>query len=392
MTSDLILNPAAFKNVRAPLGQAETLPPWCYTSEAFYRREVDTIFMKCWNFMGRADQLKNPGDYLATEFVGVPIVMVRGKDRVLRAFANTCRHRGARIMEGEGNAKLFRCPYHSWTYELDGSLKGCAGMEGVENFDKERYGLVPIRLETWGGFVFINFDRDAEPLLDYLGDFPQQFASYDCENLVTVHRREYDLACNWKIFIENAMEEYHVPHVHKVSISKLEVGHNTIPAIGNWQAIREKHEGTRALLAEDQDKGFPYIRTLKGAAAEGSHFVCLYPTTMLGMTKDTVWWLEERPRGPERITLVFGGCFPRETVARPDFEEKLKYYVKRWDKSIGEDNDISEVQHAGLRSPFAMPGRYSPHEPLVHHIANWVLDRVLDEDKDKTDRDRKRRA
>ena len=175
------------------------------------------------------------------------------------------------------------------------------------------------------------------------------------------------------------MEEYHVPHVHRVSISKLDVGHNIVSAKGNWDAIREKHEGTRALLQQDQAHGFPYIKTLKGPAAEGTHFVCLYPTTMLGMTKDSVWWLEEHPEGPNRTKLVFGACFPRETVARPDFDEKVKFYYKRWDKSILEDNGISEVQHAGLSSPFAMPGRYSRQEPLVHHIANWVLDHVLDD-------------
>jgi len=379
MRSEPALDPALFKKVRAPLELAETLPPWCYTSDDFYRAEVSKIFLKCWNFVGRVDLAPKPGDYFTVDLVGVPIIVVRAKDNELRAFGNTCRHRGARLVNGEGNLRAFRCPYHSWVYDLNGQLKGCAGMEEAGEFDRAQFGLVPVRLETWGGFVFVNFDDRAQSLAEYLGDFPKEFASYDCENLITTRRTEYDLACNWKIFIENAMEEYHVPHVHRVSISKLEVGHNIVAGAGNWCAIREKHEGTRALLEEDQAHALPEIKTLQGPPAEGSHFVCLYPATMLGMTKDCVWWLEERPQGPHRIKLVFGACFPKETVARADFSEKVKYYYKRWDKSIREDNEISEVQHAGLSSPLARPGRYSHLEPLVHDIANWVLDRVLDD-------------
>jgi len=365
--------------VRARLQNAETLPPACYVSQDFYRLEVEKMFSRCWNFFGRVDRVPNPGDYFTVDYMDWSVVIVRGKDGVIRAFSNSCRHRGTRILDGNGNSRAFTCPYHSWVYDLDGRLRSCAGMEGVEQFNRSDYALKQLRLETWGGFIFINFSGDAESLPEYLGDFPEQFASYDCDNLVTVRRIEYDLACNWKVFIENAMEEYHVPHVHQHSISLLTVGDNIIPAIGNWDAIREKHKGTRALLEEDQGKAFPPIKTLVGPPAEGTHFVCLYPSTMLGMTKDCVWYLELQPRGPQNSKLIFGACFPRETVACPDFEERSKYYFKRWSKSIEEDNNISERQQAGLQSRLTVSGRYSLHEQLVHHIANWVLDWVLDE-------------
>ena len=377
-TETSVFDPTSYENVRLPLDRAETLPPWCYTSEEFYRREVETIFMKEWNFLGRVERIPNPGDYFTVDYVGVPLVIVRDKEGRVRAFANTCQHRGSAIVDGEGKCKVFVCPYHGWTYGLDGKLRNVSGMEEAENFDKSEIGLKPVRLETWGGFIFVNLDEDAGDLSTFMGDLPDQMNSYGCENLVTTRRWQYDLACNWKIFFENAMEEYHIPMVHNKSISLLEVGHGLIETKGNWDAIREKHAGTRALLQEDQDKAFPHISTLDGPAAEGSHYIGIYPSTTLCATKDTLWWLELHPQGPHRTTLIVGTCFPKETVSRPDFEEKVKYYYKRWEQSVVEDNVISEIQHRGLNSPFAHSGRLSHLEPVVHILANWVLDRVLD--------------
>ncbi len=372
-----VYNPKSYEKVRLPLDDAETLPAWCYTSEAFWRAEVDHIFMKVWNFMGRVDLIPKPGDYYAVNFAGVPVVIVRDEKGEVRAFANTCRHRGARIADGKGNTRAFKCPYHAWVYGLDGRLKGAAGMENTKGFDRANYGLVPIRLETWGGYIFINFDDKAESLANYLGDLPEELASYNCEDLVTTRVTEYDLKCNWKLFIENAMEEYHLPTVHKASLQLLEMKHGIVPVRGNWDVIREKHEGTRALLDEDREHALPRIKSLTGHPAEGTHYVVLYPSTMLGMTTDCVWWLELRPDGPHKTKLIVGTSFPKETVARGDFADKVKYYYKRWDRSVGEDNDISEIQHEGVNSPFAVSGRLSHLEPLVHHIANWVADRIV---------------
>ena len=372
-----IFNPAHYAGVHQPLEKAATLPPWCYVDEAFYRAEVEHIFMKVWNFLGRVDQIPNPGDYFTVNYVGVPLIIARGRDGEVRAFSNTCRHRGSKVAQDKGNCRAFICPYHGWVYNLDGTLRGANGMDKALDFDKGDYGLKPVRLETWGGFIFVSFDPDAESLMDYLGDMPEQFASYDCENLVTTRTVEFILPCNWKLFIENAMEEYHLPFVHKSTLNLKDFAHDIIPTVGNWDAIREKHEGTRALLEEDTGKGFPHIATLEGPPAEGTHYAVLYPSTMLGMTTDCLWWLEEHPRGPHEMKLIVGSCFPKETVARPDFDEKAKYYYKRWDQSIVEDNSASGLQHEGIASPFATAGRLSHHEPLVHHIAKWVIDRVV---------------
>jgi len=371
-----VLDPRHYAGIRRPLLEAETLPPEAYTSQAFYDREVETIFRRIWNFVGREDRIPEPGDYFAFDFVGIPVVVVRGHDRKVRAFANTCRHRGARVMHGEGRCTVMSCPYHAWTYTLEGRLLGAPQMEDTVGFDKKHYGLVPLRLETWAGFMFLNFDAKAEPLTSFLGDLPQLLECYHFETMRCTRRVEYDIACNWKIYVENAMESYHVPTVHQQTIQKQKRDHNPpIPSNGAYCGLFTRHTGSRALLPGA--KGFPYIPTLTGQANEGTYYVLIYPSTMLGITYDCMWWLELHPQGPLRTKLIVGSCFPETTVARPDFDELIGNYYGRWDKSIKEDNDVSEIQQAGIASPFARPGRFSFMEPLVHTIDNWVLDRVI---------------
>lgn len=362
--------------VRAPLLEAQTLPPWCYTSDAFYRREVERIFMKVWNFVGRAERAPSPGDYFTLDFCGVPVLLVRGDDGELRAFANVCRHRSARLLEGAGNCRAIRCPYHSWTYALDGSLMRAPQMEQTVSFDPASSGLKPIRLSTWDGFVFLNFDDDAAPLADWLGDLPSLMAPYRFEDMVCTRVQEYDLACNWKVYVENAMESYHVPTVHMKTLQPQRRDHNPpIESGGEYCGLFTRHTGSRALLPGAQ--GFPFIPSLSGLTAEGSYYVLIHPSTMFGCTFDCMWWLEMHPQGPASTRLLVGSCFPRETTECNDFEQIAANYYERWDISIPEDNVISDQQQRGLASPHAEPGRFSFMEPLVHEIDNWVLDRVL---------------
>lgn len=371
-----IFDPQHYVGVRKPLEHAETLPPWAYISEQFFRREVETIFMKEWNFLGRADRIPNSGDYFAVTFAGVPVIVIRGKDGGVRAFANTCRHRGAAILQGEGNCKAIRCPYHSWSYDFDGTLIVAPEMEQTAGFRMEDYPLVPIRLEQWAGFIFVNFDHEARSLKDFLGDLPEVLESYHFEKMTCVRRKEYEIASNWKIYVENAMEAYHVSTVHRSTLSRQKGVFPTVePAQGEWMALHKEHEGTRALLTGDT--GFPRIPTLEGKAAKGSYYPLMFPSTMFGCTVDCMWWLELHPISPSRTRLIVGSCFPDDIIAREDFDEIVRRYYKRWDISIPEDNEISAMQQIGLSSPFSRPGRLSYAEPLVHVFNNWVLDRVV---------------
>jgi phenylpropionate dioxygenase-like ring-hydroxylating dioxygenase large terminal subunit len=373
-----MFNATSYSGLRRPFAEAEMLPGWCYTSEVFYQREVERIFLKAWNFIGRADRIPNVGDYFTLEFVGIPIIVARGKDGAVRAFANTCRHRGSLIMTDEGNCLSFRCPYHSWAYGLDGNLVAAPEMDETPDFDRKDYGLIPIRLEMWSGFMFINFDRAAGGLAEWLGGLPELLRSYDLDQMICVRRREYDLACNWKLYVENAMEAYHVHTVHRMTLQRQKGDEpKVVPPDGEYMALYKQHEGSRALLSTDQGKGFPRIEGLAGNAAKGSYYPLAFPSTMFGCTIDCVWWLELHPQGPLRTKLIVGSCFPRKTAERSDFQTVVENYYKRWDISIPEDNVASELQQRGLMTPFYRPGRFSHLEPLVHTFGNWVIDRVI---------------
>lgn len=370
-----LFDPRLYDKARLPFLEAETLPPWCYTSEAWYQREKSRIFLKCWNFLGREDEVANPGDFLVLDMFGESVLLTRDRLGKPHAFANFCRHRGTRLADGKGNCRGFTCPYHGWSYLHSGELVGVPGMNKTKGFDKKDWSLVELRLESWAGFLFVSFDPDVPPLADYLGDLPERFASYRFEDFVCVRRKDYDLSCNWKGYLENAMEDYHTPVVHKNSIGLQETERES--TIGNWDAIHMPAEGTIAVLPEDTTP-FPHVPTLAGKPATGTFFTAIYPSTFFATTQDCMWWLQSLPQGPGKTRISIGSCFPRAIVARSDFADVVQRYYKRWDKSLPEDNWISERQQAGLGADMTRPGRLSVHEPIVHAIGNWVLDRVLE--------------
>jgi len=376
-----MFDPRHYEAVRRPLLDAETLPVWCYTSDAFYRREVERIWHKAWNFIGAADRLRAPGDYFTITFAGVPIIVLRDKEGELRAFANSCRHRGSALLEGEGHCRLIVCPYHSWSYHLDGALAGAPEMQQTHDFAPEDNALIPLALGSWGGFLFINFDPDAAPLADYLGDLPDKVAPYQLDQMACARRKEYVMECNWKLFVENAKESYHIATVHKQTINKYasakSSGYWVEEANGEYCITFAQHEGSMALLKGDG--GFPINESLAGRReAGGTTAPLIYPSTYLACTNDCAWYLELHPLGPTRTRLVHGALFPKDRLTRNDFEDVAKNYYKRWDITIEEDIVASERQQRGIDSPFARPGRFSHREPLVHEIDNWILDRVLD--------------
>ena len=370
-----LFDPDLYRDVRRPFEQAMSMPSWCYTSETFFAREVERIFRRVWNFVGRADEIPDPGDYLTLDMFGESIIVVRGPDHRVRAFANTCRHRGTRLLEGRGNCRVISCPYHSWAFALDGTLLGAPDMERRPGFRREDYPLLPVRLEEWAGFLFASLREDSPPLGDHLGNIREKFASYRFEDMVCVRRQAYEVRGNWKLFVENAMEDYHTTTVHRQSIGV----QNTVreDASGEWDAIHMESATSSAVLPEDETT-LPHVEGLTGRPASGTYFTVIYPQNFFGSTQDCMWWLQSLPQAPDHTTVVIGSCFPASTVARPDFEEQVRKYYHRWDKSVPEDVAITEAQHAGLRSALSRPGPLCWREPVVHTIDNWVLDRVLD--------------
>ena len=379
-----IFDPARYRNVRKPLLDAEGLPADCYTDARFLERELEVVFAASWLMAGRVDRIAKRGDYFTLDYAGASLVVMRDLAQKVRVYANACRHRGARLLSGEGNCRALVCPYHSWTYALDGSLKGCAGMEDTRDFDPADYGLIELRADQWGAFVFVNLDGKAPPLSEWLGELPERLAMYRFEEMAATRVRVHDIDCNWKTWVENYMEGYHIPTVHRATIS----AHKAVntpedPAgRGQYSAIFEKHDGTLALLPGDA--GFPPLETLEGESARGSRFMLIYPMTMFALTIDAMWTFQCLPLSPERTRVIHTSLFPTSRLEWPDFETLAANYYKRQDMVVKEDNDITVIQQRGLRSPLTRPGRFATKEKIVHALDNWVLDRVLDQGGDST--------
>jgi choline monooxygenase len=384
-----IFDPAHYARVRLPATdpKARSLPPWCYTAPEFFQREVDRVFMKCWNLIGRVERVTNPGDYVAFELAGAHVMVVRDRQGMIRAFANTCRHRGAKLVEeGSGQCRAIRCPYHGWVYALDGKLTGVADMEDAKDFRKEDYGLIPIRLEIWAGFMFINFDKDAPPLTATLGDLPDKIGGYRFEDMTTAFRREYDLACNWKVMIENFLEYYHTPFLHLRSVyqqpvqflgqqSQGMVNLPIEPRNGDYVMFHMVHEGTRALM--QGDTGFPPMEHLQGRLAKGTFSGSIFPAGMFSCHHDCMWFLEIYPLAVNRTKVTQVGCFPKDRLARPDFQEIAARYIKRWDLVMGEDAAMMPMMQKGLENPLAAAGPICHVEDKIHDIRRRLIDRVI---------------
>lgn len=372
-----MFNASDYTNVRKPLDQAHTLPSHCYTDPLFFAREVSTIFKSAWHFVCRSDELDKAGDTRCIDTVAGSCIVVRDKDGALKSYINACRHRGTRLVETSGSCRNFVCPYHSWTYTLDGRLHGAPGMDNVQNFDREDFSLQPVRLEQWGGFVFVQFDSNAPDLDNWLGDLPATMASHEPDAMRTVRSKTFEIQSNWKFLIENSLEAYHTGTVHRSTLGAQDS--SSIEATGNWDALYVPSESDKTLATlPGETSGFPFISTLKGPSAHGTYFTVIYPSTQIVFAQDCIWWLDFKPVDASNTVLTLGSSFPQGVIASESFDENVAAYYARWDNATPEDNEIAHAQQRGHESGLNLPGRYALTEHCVHKLNNWVLDRVLD--------------
>lgn len=224
----------------------QLLPTDAYTTDAWFAREQRELFGRVWNFAGMREDLSKPGDYLCVQAGVFPLVLIQGDDGELRAFHNLCRHRGSRLLEGAGNGgPAVRCFYHGWTYALDGSLQGVPQEESqFPGLDKSACGLHPASVGAWRNLLFVHPEQDAEPLTDWLADFPQHFGPHDPEALLEVSNVRYRFRANWKIVVENFIDGYHFFHLHSVSLGNGDFARQAWLAAGrHWTFKRPLKEG-----------------------------------------------------------------------------------------------------------------------------------------------------
>jgi choline monooxygenase len=374
-----MFDPATYADVWRPLPQASTLPPYAYTSPAWYQREVQEVFLKQWIFVTRLEEIPNPGDYLRVDVAGEPIIVVRDKEGQVRGLSAACRHRGTEVAAGQGNCASFKCPYHGWVYSLKGELIGVPGMDGVEGFDRKDWGLPAVRTEVWGGFVFVNFDLASPSLLASMGDLPRRLETYRFEDMRVTRKWVNRVEANWKVWLENSREGYHVNVVHRETYRRFY--HGRTP--GEWRT--EGVQGVYEILSGTNDDGlylprdpaFPFVEGLSQKDRETTHFVIFYPLLLLNVPPSHLAFHQLLPDGPDATTVVTWMCFPKSTAGRPDFEEAAKAYYEIPEMFIPEDKAACAAVQRGVGARLARPGRFSLEEKPCHEFAKYLLGRVV---------------
>lgn len=373
-------DPKHYAACRRPVEVAETLPNWCYTSTAFYERERERIFLKHWICVGHESRVPRAGSFVTLDFVGIPLIIVRGKDDVVRAFVNACRHRGGEVANGSGECSAFKCPYHAWSFSLSGELIGTPMFEESDAFRRADHPLVGPRLERWAGFLWINFDAAAPSLHAYLGDLPERVAPWQAEEMTLVSHKTYTAEANWKQYYENFSDPYHVPFVHRSSLSFKPVTRRQLhdPSIyrGNYIMHRAWFEGTRGVLAGEA--AFPEIPL--PAEDRGTFYPWVFPSAGMGFAIDSLFCVQVFPEGPERMRIERDFLIPSAYTELPDYEATLANYLKSQDVVQNEDVPIFEMQQRSMHSPVYKTGRFATLDRLVYDCENWILDRVLDPD------------
>jgi choline monooxygenase len=376
--------PAAedFNAVFRPAVEARSLPAKCYTADEFFKLEVAHIFMRSWNCVGHASRIPAAGDCYSFDIAGIPLIVARGTDKVIRAFANSCRHRGTKLVEGKKNCRRIVCPYHSWSYDLSGNLVAApSSMERTVDFNVAKYALKQVRLEEWNGFLFVQCDPDAASFLDYVGDLTALLEPYHLGDLVQTWSKSYTVSCNWKNYLENARDQLHVSTVHRetfertVPVSKF--NRELLSSNGAYSVAYIKSPRTSALLAGDD--GFPNRPRLTGRYAEGTHTSVIYPGLYIGATLDCGYSLMIIPIDVAHTRIEISVMFEPEHLKRPDFETVSQRYHKTFMAISDEDNAINEAQFKGLNSPLAEPGPFSWREEGVHWICRWGAEQIVGE-------------
>jgi len=349
-------------NPHDPLEEAWTIPaPW-YFDERIAALERASVFSSTWQVVGRADQVRNNGEFFTAELAGEPLLVARGEDGQLRAFYNVCRHHAAAVVtEAHGCAKQFRCPYHGWTYGIDGALKGMVEFDGVCNFDRAKNGLVPVRVDTWENFVFVNLDGHAAPLRDFLGVVPDLVAPLElAKKLHFFDRRIYTLNCNWKVYVDNYLDGgYHVPHAHKGLSSVIEYTKYTIENF-------ERACLQSSPLSSDSDSEAGVAATRQGRA----FYLWLYPNFMINAYEGVMDTNLVLPLGVNRCAVVFDYYFADISAAA---ESRNRESIVVSEKVQYEDEAICDAVQRGLGSRAYVAGRLSVRREAGEHLFHRLL-------------------
>jgi choline monooxygenase len=358
-------------DVHEQIESAHTLASKFYTDPAILEAEKGRIFHRTWQLVGTLNTpcgeqngakrtIAEPESFFTVDVIGEPVVIVRDKQGTLRAFSNVCRHRAGPIASGSGCKSVLRCGYHGWTYTLDGRLIGTPDVEGVEFFDRSTMGMFPLRLETWEQLIFVNFDPNAESLSTYLGKIPEQARGFQFGGLQSVERRDYIIDCNWKVYVDNYLEGYHIPIAHPGLMREIDYANYRTDT---YRYYSQQFAPIRAMKAEDAGERF---YPPSGGLQEALYF-WIFPNLMLNVYPDNLSTNLIIPLSHDKTLTIFEWFF--HDAHSEKVRERIKRAVAFSDEVQQEDIDLCRNVQRGLNSSTYDRGRYSvKRENGVHHF------------------------
>lgn len=370
---------AAFDASVKPVTEARLLPPEVYTSQEFFEFEKRAIFMREWFCVGRHDQIPEPGDYFSTAFAGERLIVTRDKDATIRVMSAVCQHRGMIITEDAGNCQRFTCPYHHWSYALDGSLVGAPAMEQSVGFDRSQHSLPQLKVELWQGFIFANFDPNAAPLAPGLRKIDDFLTNYHLDTTTTLQGKHLpNLPWNWKVMLENFNDPYHASRLHG-PLQTFAPSHlneylewddsdMAIARIQGFTHIDGSFNPTKKAI-------LPTFKDLTEKDRMQGSFVLIPPSLALAIVPDEVAYFIIDPVGPSEISIQIQYCFEESALKDPMFEFLFAAAEAGVDNFNREDIYADKMTQIGLQSTFAPRGRYSYQEQTLQQFNRWLVQR-----------------
>ena len=365
-----VIDTEAASKVRQPLERAWTLPPEAYTSADIFKAETEAIFKKDWICVARQEQVAEPGDFVCFDPPGQPLVVVRDRSGDLHALSRICLHRAMPLAEDKGNATRFTCPYHGWTYELDGSLRSAPLMDGVEDFDPKECQLPRFQLEIWQGFIFVNQDEDAKPLAPQLAKFSGLIENYDLDKLEVFHTLDFPSPYNWKILTENFVEAYHHIGTHKNTFQPVYPAKNSFSEDNEgepWVMLRMP-----GLHDENGTNVFPKLDDIQ---KDELFAACVFPSLLFAASASGAFWYQLEPHSSDQMSLKIHALGYPEVVQALDDESRAGL-----DAAVSmvhhEDIEANEGVWKGMHASATQQGRLSILEKPIWQLNQLWLDRM----------------
>jgi len=360
-------------NVAVPFEQARAMPVSVYTSPDFLALEQAHVFAGSWLCAGRVDALKTPGDYLTMDIAGDPIIVLRDREGVLRAMSNVCRHRMSVLLEGRGNVRAITCPYHAWTYNLDGALRGAPAMDMKPGFCKEDHALPQVRCVDWNGWIMVTLDPDLPEPGEQLSALDDLVGYLDMSRYVETFREDLLWGTNWKILAENFMESYHLPKCHGGTIGgAVDLRRMTCPEGHphfNYHHILKDDSIALSIAHRDNTE-------LQGEDRYRTWLISVYPSLFITLTPGYFWYLCLAPHGTGQVKIVYGGGLHPDFAADPEAPAHFVAIKALLDAVNDEDRGCTERVWRGMQSRLAVPGALSHLERPNHEFARWIAERM----------------